>query len=412
MSAFYSAHILLPKKGVDPVKWAVIACDQFTSQPEYWDRLDRMVGASPSTLRLILPEAYLDRGTDTAIRSINQRMEEYLQAGILKDAGDCMILVVRSTPYVKRRLGLVLSVDLEAYSFEAGSRPLIRGTEQTVAARIPPRVKIRAQAPIELPHVLLLINDKVEKIIETLYEHCDQLEKVYDFDMNQNGGHLIGYKITATKPVIDKMNRLITPEYSQKMYHDKNAMLQALVGDGNHSLASAKAHWENVKKTLSLPEQLTHPARFALVEVENIYDEGLKFEPIHRVVFHAEPDFLTGLRQLEDGDYSAEIYTKQNGSTVFHLPTVAPLAIKIVQEYIDAYVSTHKQVKVDYVHGLVDLHAICDQDKDAIGITLPPLLKEDLFPYVLKNGVLQRKSFSMGEAVEKRYYFESKRITL
>jgi uncharacterized protein (DUF1015 family) len=208
------------------------------------------------------------------------------------------------------------------------------------------------------------------------------------------------------------MNRLIAPEYSQKMYRDKNAMLQALVGDGNHSLASAKAHWDQVKKTLSLAEQDTHPARFALVEVENIYDEGLKFEPIHRVVFHADRDFIDGLRQLEDGDYFAELYTKETGSVSFHLPTVAPLAIKIVQEYIDAYVLTHPKVKVDYVHGLADLHAVCDQEQDAIGITLPPLLKEDLFPYVLKNGVLPRKSFSMGEAVEKRYYYESKKITL
>lgn len=411
MSAFYPAQILLPKKGIDPGKWAVIACDQFTSEPEYWERLDRMVGANPSTLRLILPEVYLERGCDTAIRTINLRMEEYLNAGILLNAGSIMVLVVRSTPFTKKRLGLVLAVDLEAYSYTPGEKPLIRATEQTVASRIPPRVKIREHAAIELPHVLLLINDKIERVIENLYENRDNLEMIYDFDLNQEGGHLTGYKVIATRPVIDRLNKLIAPLYSEKMYRDKDAMLLALVGDGNHSLASAKVHWENVKQNLSAEEQKTHPARFALVEVENIYDEGLKFEPIHRVVFHAGSDFLDGLRRLEDGDYQAEIYTREKGSEPFYLSMIAPQSIKLVQDYIDDYIKQHPEVKVDYVHGLDHLHAVCDKEEGAIGITLPPLRKEDLFPYVLRNGVLPRKSFSMGEAVEKRYYFESKRIT-
>jgi uncharacterized protein (DUF1015 family) len=411
MNAFYPAHILLPKPGVELEKWAVIACDQFTSEPEYWDSLDRMVGGCPSTLRLILPEAYLDRDDAKSILSINQKMEEYLQAGILQDAGNCMILVERHTPYVEKRLGLVLGLDLEKYDYQPGVLPLIRGTEQTVASRIPPRVKIREKALIELPHVLLLINDQDEKIIETLYANRSQLEKVYDFELNKDGGHLRGYKITDTKALLAKFEKLADPAYSQKVYGDPHAMLQGLIGDGNHSLASAKAHWENLKKTLPKEQLANHPARYALVEVENIYDEGLKFEPIHRVVFHAPSDFLMGLVNLEDGDYTAEIYSKMTGVSPFRLPRIAPVAIKLVQEYIDQYIKSHPFVKVDYVHGLKNLHAICDKEVGAIGITLPPLAKEDLFPYVLKEGVLPRKSFSMGEAVEKRYYFESKRIT-
>jgi hypothetical protein len=264
---------------------------------------------------------------------------------------------------------------------------------------------------IELPHVLLLINDRDELIIETLYANRSKWEKVYDFELNKDGGHLRGYKITDTKALLSQFEKLSDPVYSQKVYGNPHAMLQGLIGDGNHSLASAKAHWENLKKILPKDEWLNHPARYALVEVENIYDEGLKFEPIHRVVFNAPSDFLTGLLALQNGDYTAEIYTKKTGSSPFRLPRVAPSAIKLVQEYIDQYIKTHPFVKVDYVHGVKHLHAVCDKEVGAVGITLPPLAKEDLFPYVLKEGVLPRKSFSMGEAVEKRYYFESKRIT-
>lgn len=411
MNAFRSAHILLPKAGVDPAKWAVIACDQFTSEPEYWDSLDHLVGASPSTLRLILPEAYLDRETEQSVHAINRSMEEYLKAGILQDAGDGLILVERQTPYVPRRLGLVLAVDLEAYSYQPGSHPQIRATEQTVASRIPPRVRIRQNAPIELPHVLLLINDQEERIIETLYANRHHLEKIYDFDLNMNGGHLRGYQIADAASVLASFDQLISSDYSRTMYNDPDAALLGLVGDGNHSLASAKAHWENVKAHLNDAQKAAHPARYALVEVENIYDEGLRFEPIHRVVFHAGNDFLPGLFRLQTGDFPAAVYSKKGGKTALSLPKVAPIAIKLVQEYIDAYLKTHPAAKVDYVHGWDHLVSVCDKEAGAIGITLPPLAKEDLFPYVLKEGVLPRKSFSMGEAVEKRYYFESKRIT-
>ena len=410
MRAFYPAHILLPRPSTDLSKWAVIACDQFTSQPEYWDSLDKQISDSPSTLRLILPEAYLGIDEAEEITKINRYMEAYLHDAILQDSGNCMILVERQTSYVPCRLGLVLAVDLEKYSYAPKSKPLIRATEQTVASRIPPRVKIREKASIEIPHVLLLINDSEEHIIETLYAKRETLEQVYNFDLNMNGGHLRGYKVKDTLAIQNQFNKLISPEYSQKMYNDPQAGLLGLVGDGNHSLAAAKTHWENVKKNLTDAEIKTHPARYALVEVENIYDEGLKFEPIHRVVFAADQDFWCGLWTLQTGDYHAAVYTKTHGARPLHLPKVAPLAIKLIQEYIDNYILTHPGTKVDYVHGMDNLRAVCDKNRDAIGITLPPLSKADLFPYVLKEGVLPRKSFSMGEANEKRYYFESKLI--
>ncbi len=411
MSAFVPARILLPAPGIDYTRWAVIACDQFTSEPEYWDALDRQVGGSPSTLRLILPEAYLDRDHDQAIAGINRTMAEYLRNHLLSEAGVGMVLVERQTPFVPRRLGLVLAVDLEAYSYQLGSHPQIRATEQTVAARIPPRVKIREHAPIELPHVLLLINDPETKIIENLHARRESLRKLYDFELNMGGGHLRGWLIEETEAVLEKFESLISPAFSKRHYGDPQAGLLALVGDGNHSLASAKAHWDNVKKTLSPQSQVDHPARYALVEVENLYDEGLRFEPIHRVVFRPKDDFIPGLMSLAGGDYPAHVYSKRLGSVPFALPKVAPEAIKKVQEYIDVYVKSHPGCEVDYVHGIDHLHSVCDKNPDAVGISLPPLAKADLFPYVLQHGVLPRKSFSMGEAVEKRYYCESKIIT-
>jgi hypothetical protein len=411
MSAFVPARILLPSSGIDYTRWAVIACDQFTSEPEYWDALDRQVGGSPSTLRLILPEAYLDRDPDQVIPEINQKMADYLAKGLLSEVGVGMVLVERQTPFVPKRLGLVLAVDLEAYSYQPGSHPQIRATEQTVAARIPPRVKIREHAPIELPHVLLLINDPEERIIETLYARRENLRILYDFELNMGGGHLRGWWVSDTASVLSRFETLISPVFSQRHYGDPQAGLLALVGDGNHSLASAKAHWDQVKKTLSPERQKDHPARYALVEVENLYDEGLRFEPIHRVVFHPQADFLPGLQALAGGDYAAEIYSKAWGSVSLALPAVAPDAIRRVQETIDAYVRSHPGCEVDYVHGMDHLRSVCDKNPDAVGISLPPLAKADLFPYVLRQGVLPRKSFSMGEAVEKRYYVESKAIT-
>ncbi len=409
MSIIKVPKILMPNKNIDMKKWAIIACDQFTSQPEYWEKLDSLVGDVPSTLRLIFPEVYLEEDNKPIIDNINLNMKKYLEDGVLDSIGECMILVDRKTPFQKRRLGLVLSVDLEAYSYKPIDRAMIRATEQTVIERIPPRVKIRKNALIELPHILLLINDKKQTIIEELYNKKEQFEKIYDFDLNMEGGHITGYKIANCKEVIESFEELISKKTIKENNWENDNIMQFVVGDGNHSLATAKTHWDNLKKTLNEKEIENHPARYALVEVMNIYDEGLDFEPIHRVVFNPEKDFYQGFKKICSGDFECILY-KDGVSEKILLPSNAAIAVKEVQEYIDEYIKKNSNTKVDYVHGLEDMKQVCDNNINSIGITLPPLNKVDLFDYVVNHGSLPRKTFSMGHANEKRYYIESKMI--
>ncbi|MFA5007243.1 MAG: DUF1015 domain-containing protein [Candidatus Izemoplasmatales bacterium] len=399
MSAVKPPRILLPREGTDLTRWAVVACDQFTSEPEYWHNLERYVGPAPSTLQMILPEAFLEDHPLERIARIDKTMELYLEHGVFRDLGECFILLDRRTPYKERRLGLVVAVDLDQYSPDPDNESLVCGTEKTVASRIPPRVKIREDAPLELPHVMLLMDDPESRIIERLFERRNEFPKVYDFDLNMGGGHVTGYMIKDTASVIKELDRLIVPH-----------RFQFAVGDGNHSLAAAKACWEKIKPTLSGIELLEHPARYAMAELENIYDQGLQFEPIHRVVFNATEDFMEGLYDLERGDAFCLTYTKKGGSKPFYLPESAPEAVKLIQEYVDAYVKKNPFAHVDYVHGIENLKAVCQTDEFAVGITLPPMNKRDLVEYVSKEGVLPRKTFSMGEATEKRYYLECRKI--
>ena len=410
MEILKAEHIYMPNKNVDLTKWAVIACDQFTSEPHYWKSLKKCVGKSASTLNLILPEVYLSKDNSKMINSVNANMKAYEEQGIREDIGKCFVLIDRTTEYNKHRLGLVGAIDLEEYSFAPNEKPLIRATEKTVIERIPPRVEIRKNASFELPHILLLIDDREEKIIENLYKNRKNLEKIYDFDLNMNGGHIVGYKVEDTKNVVKAFNKLVSPRYVKKTFNTSDAMMFA-VGDGNHSLATAKTHWENIKANLSDEEQKTHPARYALVEIENIHDKGLTFNPIYRVVFDAKSDFEEGLNNLykEKGAFKAKLI-KKNSESTFVLPKNCPMAVKLLQEYIDEYISKNPNTTVDYVHGEDNLKAICKKNKKALGITLPTLNKSDLFEYVLKNGVLTRKTFSIGEATEKRYYIESHKI--
>lgn len=410
MSIVKAPDLLMPKEGTDMRKWAVVACDQFTSQPEYWDKLDKLVGQEPSTLRIVFPEAYLSKDNAPVIERINKMMREYLDNGVLCDVGQCMVLVERSTEYAERRLGLVLAVDLEAYSFKREDKALIRATEGTVVERIPPRVKIRENAPVELPHIMLLIDDREQHIIENLYANRESYPKLYDFELNMSGGHVTGYRIDDTKPVVKALDRLKSRGYLKRLYGSAKEAMQFAVGDGNHSLATAKACWDNLKKTLSPRERKNHPARYALVEVMNLHDEGLKFEPIHRVVFNAGEDFVVGFEKICKGEANCVLYTTQGGDRAIKLPKNAAVAVGMVQDYIDAYIASHPDAKVDYVHGYADLKQVVDGSKDSVGITLPPLDKNDLFDYVLKVDAFPRKTFSMGEATEKRYYIESKKI--
>ncbi|MDY0074471.1 MAG: DUF1015 domain-containing protein [Acholeplasmataceae bacterium] len=392
---------LLPHKGIDYSKWAVVACDQFTSSLEYWNELSEYVGEEPSTYNMILPEAYLETTKEQNIQTIHQQMKEYLKDGTLQSIGTSFMLIERITNLNVRRFGLMVAIDLEAYDYQEGSRPLIRATEKTIVERIPPRVKIRAHAPLELSHIMLLVNDDKKRIIENLYNSRKTLKKRYDFVLNMMGGHIRGYQIFDIEPIIEDFYSLI---------EDENDPLLFVVGDGNHSLATAKAHWENVKKDLSPLERIEHPARFAMVEIVNIYDPGLAFEGIHRVLFNVDESFMVDLFHAVDKDIESWIYTKEIGKEPFYIPKSTAEAYEQIQGFIDQYLKTHKEAKIDYIHGEEELIRICNNNPQAIGIRMPTLEKKDLFPFVQEGKVLPRKSFSMGSATAKRYYLESRRI--
>lgn len=393
--------LLLPKKGTDLSKWAVVACDQFTSSPEYWNELKSYIDNEPSTYNMILPEVYLEVMNENTIKQIHQCMDNYLKEQVLQSIGPSMMLIERITQLSNRRLGLIMAIDLEAYSYDEGVKPLIRTTEKTIVERIPPRVKIREHAPLELSHVMLLMNDEKHHIIEQLFQKRKEFQKRYDFCLNMLGGHLRGYQISDVDPLIEQFRVLID---------DPNDPLLFVVGDGNHSLATAKAHWENVKKELHSDEQHTHPARYAMVEVVNIYDSGLSFEGIHRVLFHTDEDFLIGLFHAVDKDQETFVYRKDLGKEPFYIPENTAEAYEQIQNYIDHYLMTHKKTTIDYIHGEDELIRICNTHPHAIGIKMPTIQKKDLFPFIKTGKVLPRKSFSMGSATAKRYYMEARSI--
>ncbi|NCB48008.1 MAG: DUF1015 domain-containing protein [Clostridia bacterium] len=419
MSIIKKQHIFLPKKHLDYSKWSVIACGQFSSEPEYWEKLSEYVGGNPSTLDLVLPEIYFGRDNFERIKNINKTMRSYYESGLLEDAGPCMILLNRSTKNNPKRLGIMVAVDLESFDYKANANTLIRATEGTIVEKIPPRLEIRRDAIFELPHAMLLYDDREQNIAENLFKNRENLEQVYDFDLNMEGGHLSGWKIKDVDEVIGKFDELLKPEYIEKTFNTKTPLLFA-VGDGNHSLATAKAHWNNVKNFISEEEKLVHPARFALVEVVNIHDEGIDFNPIYRVVRNPDRRFVKDLLNLskinvnkaEKDSYLTETIFMSGEEVPLYLPNNSPLAIKMVQEYIEKEVSEQLEMSVDYVHGLESLKAICEKDKKAIGITLPTLNKNELFEFVIKHGILPRKAFSLGEAREKRYYLEAHKIKL
>lgn len=394
-------HILLPRKGTDMSAYAVIACDQFTSQVEYWNDLKDMIGDKLSTFHMIYPEAYLESTNQSEyIQKINQTINSYLKDNLLVDMGECFVLVERVTAYGVRRLGLVISIDLEEYSYERGVPCSIKASEATIVERIPPRLKIRKDAPIELPHTLLLFDDKEKSNIEELYAKRKELDLLYDFELNQNGGHIRGYLVKDTDSVIKKFNDI---------YKKNNNGLMFIVGDGNHSLATAKAHWENIKKNLSKEEQEIHPARFALVEANNVYDDGIIFEPIHRILFNAG-DFQKELNALDGNGQLAYTYSKKEGKKTIKTTKSAAETYQIIQKLIDENLKKHPEMKVDFIHDESSVLEIADKNPDSLAIVMPALGKSDIFEFVAKDMVLPRKSFSMGHASEKRYYLEAKRI--
>ncbi len=397
-------EILLPNTS-DMTSWACIACDQFTSEQDYWTDLEGKVKGKTTTLDLILPEIYLDEKTDERIKTVNKNIKEYLNRGVFKKLQKGFILTIRQTPYVEKRIGLIGAIDLEKYEYSKKSQALIRSTEGTIEERIPPRLKIRKDAAVEFPHVMILFDDEKREITEKLYENRNELEKLYDFELNMGGGKIEGYFVSDYQNVINSFANLLDDERLLKKYGAVDNFAFA-VGDGNHSLATAKAHWNNVKQTLTEEEKETHPARFALAEFVNIYDEGIYFEPIYRYVSGVNKvDFINGLKEVV-GDFGifngAEIFTKADKIAL-------PESITNVDEYIKDYIGKNGGV-VDYVHGESNLTELVKSNEDSVGITFEKLDKKDLFKYVSTKGAFPRKTFSMGEGVEKRYYLEGSKI--
>lgn len=394
-SCIVAPEILLPRVGTDMHAWAVIACDQHTSDSAYWSELEKIVGDKPSTLRLTLPEIYLDKpDCSDRIESISKTMHAYKAKGIFRKLPKGFVLVRRKTPYSPMRTGIVLAVDLEDYSYEKQSRAAIRATEATILERIPPRLKIRECAELEFPHIMLLYDDPQDLVLGNLKRRTD-LETLYDFELNMRGGHISGQFVPEHEDVIKRFESL-----------RKDGLL-FMVGDGNHSLASAKALWEKIKADLSESEKDVHPARYALCEAVNLYDEGIRFEAIHRLVKGVDAaDFIN--RFMESGKGNGVLYAGGKKQSI-SLPEEAADAVRMVDSYISEYL-TKRGGSVDYIHGEEALAQLTRENPDYVGICLPKMDKGQLFGQVLRFGSLPRKTFSMGESEEKRYYIEGKEI--
>lgn len=411
------ANILLPKD-VDMTKWSVVACDQYTSEIEYWKEVEQVVGSSPSTLNLILPELYLENDdVKDKIKKINEIMEEYLDDGIFNEYKDTMIYLERIQKNGKLREGLIAMVDLEDYSYEKGSQTLIRATEKTVVERIPPRLKVRRNASLELPHIMILIDDEKKNIIESLKNKVTSEDVIYDFDLMKYGGHIKGYKLSneVISCVESGLEKLMDKDYFEKKYNvkDKGVLLFA-IGDGNHSLATAKANYENLKKTMSEEEYLNSSARYALVEVVNLYSSALEFEPIHRVIFNTDVNNLVEelyefyeINEEGNGEYF-ELVTKDFDKKLYISNPKSNIAVGSIQIFLDNYLKNHSG-KLDYIHGDETTRSMGSEEGN-VGILFETIPKENLFKTVILNGTLPRKTFSMGHSYDKRYYLEARKI--
>lgn len=412
MKIFKSADILIPQN-TDLSKWSVVACDQYTSEPKYWNEVRETVGDAPSALNIIFPEIYLeDADAEERIKNINSKMHSYLNSNLFKTYEDTYIYVERGLGDGRVRHGLVGAIDLEEYDFSVGSSSAVRATEGTVLERIPPRVKIRCDAPLEMPHIMILIDDKDKTVIEPIKKEINTLERVYDFELMQKSGHLTGYAVSAA--VKDKIDTALS-ELAKKVSGVKNMPVFA-VGDGNHSLATAKTCWENIKKGLSEEEKKNHPARFALAELVNIHDSALEFEPIHRVVFDCKPKnmidaflkYYSGASTEDNGGQHIQYIYRGKTGDLYVNDAPSNLAVGTLQKFLDEYVSENGG-RIDYIHGDNVVRSLADEDGN-IGFILPGMQKSELFVSVAKDGALPRKTFSMGEAFEKRFYCECKKI--
>ena len=414
-NCFYPTDILLPDfEKINGEKWATIACDQFTSEPEYWEEADRFVGDAPSALRLILPEVYLE-DSEHRIPLINEKMKEYLTSVLAKHP-DSMIFVERTQPSGGIRRGIIGAVDLEDYDYKKGSDSLIRATEGTVLERIPPRVAVRRNADVELPHVMLLIDDPDKTVIEPLIGR--DLPSAYDFDLMLDGGHICGKFIDKAEQarISDALEALAKEERTATRYGAGLAPLLFAVGDGNHSLATAKASYEEIKAKIGEDAARSHPARYALAEVVNLHDDALVFEPIYRVVFGVEPeDIIEKLSSYVaslDGSASEQKLTYVYGNTNGEITAEKPeqqLPVGTLQAFLDTYLKDHPEAVVDYIHGEDSTRTLASRE-GAVGFLFEGMTKDSLFSTVMLDGALPRKTFSMGHARDKRYYLEARKI--
>ena len=416
---FKPADILLPDfTKYNGTAWSCVACDQYTSQPAYWETADAIAAGSPSTLRLIIPEVYLAE-TETRKPFVLASMEDYLR-DVLIEHPDSMILVERTLGDGETRWGLVGAVDLMTYDYRKGADSLIRATEATVAERIPARTTIRRDASIELPHVMMLIDDRAKTVVEPLAAAADTLPVAYDHDLMQKSGHLKGYFLTPAlmAQVESALTALITPETMAERYGREGlAPLLFAVGDGNHSLAAAKTCFEEIRAAIGDEAAMTHPARYALCEVVNLYDESLRFEPIYRVVFGIHPDhilsafaaYIAGLNGEASPQTVEWVSGSQSGTLHISAPAVA-LPVGTVQDFLDVYMKTAPAgASIDYIHGEDTAKSLANRP-DAIAFLFDGMAKEELFSTVISDGALPRKTFSMGHAEDKRFYTEARRI--
>ncbi len=401
---FFPADILLPKNGVNMHKYSVIACDQYTSEPEYWEKAKQIASGAPTALDLILPEVWLDRKS-SFISKINSNMAEY-ENTVFEETKNIFMYIERTLPSNgKVRRGIIGCIDLEDYDYNKGSTSPVRATEGTVLSRIPPRVEIRQNAPIELPHVILFCDDAEDDIISALAQNTEELEKAYDFDLMMDGGHIVGYKVSGIQA--DALSERI-----EKYACGKELVFA--VGDGNHSLATAKACYEKLKEQYG-DEALEMKARYALCELVNIHSEAIEFEPIYRLVTSVDPgDFIDHVSahttvSIDGGDFAYDYYTDEESGRFYICSPSASLPVGEIQNLLDAYVEKHPECEVDYIHGTDSLVKLASEEH-CLGLIFSGMKKEELFPSVSADGSLPRKTFSMGEANDKRFYLEARKI--
>lgn len=419
------ADILLPFEKADLEKWAVVACDQYTSEPEYWHQVEGIVKDSPSTLRMILPEAFLEQpDVEAKIVQTHNKMDEYLKNILTRTVNGYVYIEREIAPGIIRQ-GLVGQIDLENYSYQAGAKTKIRPSEGTVISRIPPRLNMRKGASLELPHILMLIDDRENTVIEPLSTKKQHMNQLYDINLMQDGGNIKAWAVDGQQD-IEQIGKALLNLDSDKDFikkynvNETEPSFVAVVGDGNHSLAAAKAYWEEVKKTIPSNEQPGHPARYCLVELSNIQSPANIIEPIHRVLFNVEADSLLRFAAMKASEVGAALlpeggigqkFVVLNGNETVELvvrDSPNPIEAGTLEDLLNAYTEKHPGVGIDYVHGDDSVKALVANG--AIGILLPALAKESLFLGVALGGVLPKKSFSMGHANQKRYYLESRKI--